>query len=710
MSLREIRLKCAYDSGDDDLVRGFYVPVLSEAVRYDRVAGFFSSSSLAVAAKGIAKLIENKSRMRLVTCQHFSNADVAAITTATMTPEEVLAKNFAAEYNSLEEGIQKDHIAALGWMLASGLLEIRIALVKNHDGRICSASEIDQQSIMHQKVGIIYDDEFNAISFSGSNNESASGWISNVEEFKVFKQWEPGQQEFFESDVDKFRKFWKNEKARVETIDLPTALRDEMLKTSKDFDIERVAVSRYYAASESHAPKREKEPLNLFFYQQEAVDQWNQNGRRILLEMATGCGKTRTAIACMQLAFQDGEKTLCVIACPETTLAGQWQLDIDGLETSLDKSLFIDGSVSNWRTKLEKSVNRLRAGGSKNLTVFVTHDICSKEEFATVIRSCHPRVKTMLVGDEVHGLGAPQRQRGLLPEYDYRVGLSATPQRWFDDRGTKVISEYFGEDSYVFSIEDALSINNPITNKPFLVQYEYHPRFVQLTDEELEEYKKLSLQIARMSGKSDQDEIAEKLDFLRFKRADIEKSAEEKYGELERLLDEIGEDISDTIIFVSSEQLQRVLAILRSRSISAHRFTKDEGKVREEKYGNLTERQYLISKFKSGEYQVLVAIKCLDEGIDIPSARRAIIMASSTNPREYVQRIGRVIRQAPGKSRAYIYDMIIRPDMTGFGDESFCKLERRIFLKEMDRVVDLSENAINNAEVYEKMCAIRRQK
>ena len=268
----------------------------------------------------------------------------------------------------------------------------------------------------------------------------------------------------------------------------------------------------------------------------------------------------------------------------------------------------------------------------------------------------------------------------------------------FEKKYPDVAAKYF-DLRYKFTIEQALSTLNPGTNKPFLVNYSYHPRFISLRSEE------------RRVGKECRS--SDLLEFLLFRRADIEKEAENKYAELERILDEMqaecdvkGEKIHDAIIFVSDGQLSRVLQILKSRKITAHKFTQAEGTEASSKYGGLSEREFLIQQFTKGKYQILVAIKCLDEGIDIPSAKTGIIMASSTNPREYVQRIGRIIRQAPGKSAAVLYDMILHPDLSGFRDDTLAAFEEKVFRKEMVRVQDLCANALNNAKIYKEIYSV----
>lgn len=691
VTFKDLNLKKSYESKKDDLIGDFYIPVLNSCRNYDRISGFYSSTSLAIAAEGIAGMIQNDGHMRLVICPRLSKEDADVISNSVNS--NGFDKYF--DLDNIKDEFEKDHVAALGWMLSKGRLEIKVAVVsaKNDD-----EYERRVDSIMHQKVGILRDVDYNGMSFSGSNNESASGWLENIEEFKVFREWEDGQYDYFKSDADKFSEFWTDTRQGVTVRSLPDSIKEELIQIGNDFNIEKLALERYYKSkkpsSELEVREVPKKKLTLFSYQKEAVDKWLKNDRRLLLQMCTGSGKTRTAIGCMDIVLKEGS-ALVVIACPQSTLSAQWMRDVQSLDVQPHGLLMCDSSVSNWRKDLNRKVSMLEAGWIKNLVIYTTHSTCCNDDFIKAIENIYG-VKKMIIGDEVHGMGSESHSNGLLECYDYRLGLSATPSRWFDESGTILIESYFGNDSYVFDIGSALSTINPLTGKPFLVNYRYHPEFVSLTDNELDEYRALSERIRKMSG-SGNDEIRKALEFLLYRRANLEKRAEEKYSKLDEILDSIGH-ISDLIIFVSDGQMERVMSMLGERNIIAHKFTQEEGTVPLPKYGNLSERDFLIKKFARGEYQALVAIKCLDEGIDIPSASKAIIMASSTNPREYVQRIGRIIRQAEGKESADIYDMIIRPSLTDVPEE-FRKLENRIFRKEMDRVLDLSYNALNNADV-----------
>ena len=706
MNFKTLDIKFSYETGEDDLVNDFYIPVLLKAKQYDRIAGFFSSSSLAVAARGISGLIANGGTMRIIACPRMNLQDIEMIEKAIMNPKEVISRRIITELEDIEEKFQKDHISALGWLLANDLLQIKIALV-SAQGRLCEYNEIDERAIFHQKVGILYDIDGNSISFSGSINETASGWLENIEEFKVFKSWEEGQKEYLHNDVIKFEDFWNDDRSNVKVFDLPSAIKQKMIEYAKNFSNEEFILKEHKSKYIIKKPTIE-DKLGLFFYQKNAVSEWKSNEYKILMEMATGTGKTRAAISCINEFLKIEMKAITIVSCPQGTLSKQWRTEIEKIGLEFDESIIVDGTNPKWRNSLKQSISKVSVGYNMKLIIYTTHRTAGMKDFTNIIETIGVSIPICFIGDEAHGLGALEAKKGMIEIYKYRVGLSATPRRWFDDDGTGELYAYFGNKIFEFSIADALSTINPTTGKAFLVNFYYHPRFVSLEYYEIEQYQKLSTHISKISAyRKGSDEYIKKLESLIFARANIIKNAEMKYEELEKILDSIC-DIQDTIIFVSDEQIQKVMDILNSKRIIAHRFTQAEGTSPQEKYGGRSERQYLIDKFKDGVYQVLVAIKCLDEGIDIPSASTAIIMASSSNPREYIQRIGRVIRQAPNKYRANIYDFIVKPDLEKIKNSDLAEIEKKIFNKEMNRVTDMSQNAINNAETLNDVFKILR--
>ena len=450
-----------------------------------------------------------------------------------------------------------------------------------------------------------------------------------------------------------------------------------------------------------HQEKSIDDILNLFPYQIAAKEKWIASNYKLLFEMATGTGKTRTAIACIYEFLKKTKKSVVIISTPQGTLSQQWKAEIVGLHIPIEWEIVVDGTNHRWRTELPLLLKKLTVGMGKNLFVYTTHMTSADDDFLRIIQS-FPRLDYCFVGDEAHGLGASKSKHALLGIYEYRIGLSATPKRWFDSYGTSILEEYFGQTSFQFTIEDALSTINPNTGKTFLVPYYYFPVFVSLTESEFLEYTKLTSRIKKLAKYAQgSDEYQEKLKSVLFKRARIEKQAFNKLQLLRDILCDLGPDrVNNTIIFTSDAQIDLVMALLAELGIVAHRFTQDIGGAPEARYSGLSERQYIIKQFRKKQYQALVAIKCLDEGIDIPSAETAIIMASSTNPREYVQRVGRVIRQAKDKDRARIYDFTIEPDISRITDPDLAEFERQIFTKEFLRIQDMSRNSINNTDVY----------
>lgn len=706
MSFKELNIKSCYESGIDDIIEDFYVPVLSEAVQYDRIAGFFSSSALAIASRGLQDFIKHQGKMRIITSPILNSDDAAIIEKITNSRDSIELEDLGVFVDNIEDEFESNHVKALGWMLYNGLLEMKLAVVQNENGIISSASELIGNGLFHQKVGVLTDSDGNRLSFSGSINESASAWVYNDEEFKVFKGWTDSS-EYYLRDKKRFEEIWYGQRSNIMIFDLPNAIKNKLIQYSRNFDIESISINHYREKKQLMSKKNNE--ISLFYYQEEALEKWKSNCYRLLFEMATGTGKTRTAIAGIAKVKSTINRTLTIISTPQNTLSAQWKKELDKFALDFDVCAIIDGTIPQWQIMLSKILLNNAIGLANHVVIFTTHTTASSSKFISTIESDLSRdTLTIFVGDEVHWLGARNNRKALLQLYKYRIGLSATPTRWFDDEGTQVLMDFFGNANYEFTIHDALTKINPLTGKHFLVNYFYHISTVSLNEVETLEYKRVSMQLVRMqSGIKADPEIREKYDRLLEKRANILKNANAKYEELEKILDGIERKnkLSNLLIFVSPEQMERVMRILFDRNIIFHKLTESEGTRKEKKYGGLSEREFIIKAFKSNQYSVLVAIKCLDEGIDIPSANTGILMASSTNPREYVQRIGRIIRQDEGKSFANLYDICI--DKVHGLEEDEIELERKIKNKESIRLTEIAENAINSADALTKIMNLK---
>ena len=704
MSFKDLDIKSCYESGIGDIVQDFYEPVLAHAVLYDRIAGFFTSTSLAVAARGMAQFIQNGGIMRLITSPILSSDDYAIIQKVVENSEDLTAIDLGLDLEKLESTLLSDHVKALGWLLAQGRLEIKLAVVVDAQGRPLTKENLFSIGLFHQKVGILTDTEGNHISFSGSINETASAWTHNDEEFKVFKDWEDSA-DYYRNDREKFDDIWAGSKYNITLIPLPKAVKEELIKFSKDFETESISARRYIERKRYTASPFEIDGISLFFYQKKALDQWKKSGYSMLFEMATGTGKTRTAIAGMNYAMHKHERTIAIISCPQNTLAKQWKGEVEKLNVIADVVDVIDGTHTNWRSALRTICLQNQAGFANKCIVYTTHDTASSADFIDIINE-NVGVNTQLIfiGDEVHWLGASQLRKALNPRYKYRIGLSATPSRWFDDSGTKLLEHYFGDSHFEFTLKEALNEVNPLTGKHFLVDYFYNISRVSLTEEEGQEYAHLTERISRLYRAKDNDEDAASMyERLLEKRANIIKNAENKYEVLSSILDDLikKNELENLIIFVSPQQKAKVMEILADKGIYFHQLTQEEGTVPKSQYDGLTERQYIIQKFVEKRYKALVAIKCLDEGIDIPTATRGILMASSTNPREYVQRIGRIIRQEGSKKYAYLYDIYV--ESAGCLTPDMEDIDVKIRKNERARLLEIATYAINSSDALNQI-------
>ena len=701
MSYKDIDIQACYESGTSDIVEDFYEPVLMASVSYDRIAGFFSSAALAIASRGLYGFIKNRGKMRLVTSPILSGEDAEIIRKVTESPEKLTDIDLGINLTNICNEFVDNHVKALGWMLREGLLEMRLAVITNNN-RPCTVEEINKSGLFHQKVGILRDVDGNELSFSGSINETASAWINNDEEFKVFKAWDDSR-EYYQKDQSRFEEIWNGQRQNLEVFDLPSAIKDKLIQRSSDFDIEKISIKQY-RRSKANSFDFKNSPISLFYYQANALNKWKDNTYRLLFEMATGTGKTRTAVAGISRILATSKRVVVIISTPQNTLSKQWkENEVEPLGVHFDRSEIIDGTVKDWKSKLSSILLDNATGFADHCVIYTTHSTASSEKFtSTMLRDLSKDSITLFVGDEVHWLGARKLRRALLSRYNFRIGLSATPSRWFDDEGSQYLVDYFGGKNFVVSILDARTEINPITGKHFLVNYYYHISKVGLNAEETAEYKNITQQMLRLASKIEADpEAEERYERLLEQRANIIKNADEKYNILDKLLDELNAKgrIENLIIFVSPQQINNVMETLVQKKIIFHKLTESEGTRREKKYDGLSEREFIIKRFKSGDYQVLVAIKCLDEGIDIPSADTGILMASSTNPREYVQRIGRIVRQGANKTFAHLYDMCVGKVDTLDDDEQ--KLENKIKQKEIIRLTEIANNAINVTDATE---------
>lgn len=684
MTFRDLSLHGSYDAGfgEIDVVGSFYSPVLEESLRYDRVAGYFSSRVFASAARGIAGLVRNGGKMRLITSHAFTPTD--AVNMQDYFDDENFASKLIEdflksyqEFGSLSSSIAKSHFSAMCWMLKEGFLEIKVVVPDSADLTSLSPEEFEK---FHPKFGVFYDSEDNRIAFSGSVNETESAWRRNIENFDVYQSWKLGENKWIEPKIERFERMWNGEKNdKWRTIDLPTAVKNKIISD--------------FAPAEFPGEIEEEEQANIYglrSYQIAALESWIASDRVGILEMATGTGKTRTAKACISSTAELGTLLTIVIA-PYQHICDQWSKEL----TEFDP-LVISGG---WRKKIASAHSEVMLGRRRNLILIAVKNTAGSEDFTKVIKELSFEFEnTLLVGDEVHWLGASAFRPALISEANFRLGLSATPARYFDDLGTDYLESYFNGTVYKLSLGDALKIKNE-SGESILTPYEYHPILVNLSEEELTKYRELTRKIGQYKGMSENYDVRKQLENFYNLRSAISKSARSKMPALRQLLEELPKPLKQCLIYCAdSEQLNQVAVMLHDLKIDSQQITGDESTVPSAKFNGMNEREFHISNFAEGKLGVLLAIRCLDEGVDIPSATTGIILASSGNVKEFIQRRGRLMRPFKGKSKSVIYDFCVLPE-----SEDDPLQDLGLVQVELRRISEFAEDALNGAEVYDSV-------
>lgn len=438
-------------------------------------------------------------------------------------------------------------------------------------------------------------------------------------------------------------------------------------------------------------------------YQRDAVNAWLSSQGQGILNMATGTGKTITSLlAATELANLQDNRLVLIVAAPYQHLVDQW---VEELQEFGVVPIRAYQSRTTWTDDVVGRFTEFSSGVRDVVAVVTTHATFASDHFQTLLSRVDGS-RTLLIADEVHHIGAPHLREHLPEAVRARLGLSATPERWYDEEGTKALTSYFSNGIvFEYGLEEAIANGH-------LCEYYYVPHIISLTEEEEEGYLALSKaignRIASQGGTSGEtgnaDHTAdETLKRLLFKRARLIGTAENKLERLRSLLERSNE-LDHTLVYcsdgsVGTDEAEETKRQLRAATqmlgtelgMRVHQFTYEEDQET---------RERLLSDFESGSLQALVAIRCLDEGVDVPATQTAFILASSSNPRQFVQRRGRILRPHEGKNFAVIHDFIVAPPMSvrSAGGPSEFDIERRMVKKELNRVSTFADAAKNHPD------------
>jgi superfamily II DNA or RNA helicase len=630
--------------------------------------GFFSSSSLVSLAKGLTALIRGGGKMRLIASPYLSKEDIEAITQGLKQREEIITQSLLSVLEIDLDEITKNRFACLAWLLSQGVLEIKLAIPKN----------LANFGLYHEKLGLFIDAFDNAIAFTGSANESHSSLNDNFECIDVFRSWQSQEQARVERKIDNFENLWHNQTPLLDILDFPTAAAQSLLKFCPDFpptiepNSSRKKLLKVAADKNSY---QVSSPLKITPKprQIEAINHWKEAGYQGILAMATGAGKTITALAA---ASGLSRLELIVIGVPTKELVQQWVKELN-CRTTYAFPVVAMGNSRTWREILFRKlrlINHQELPSQRYPVIVVgTYGELAKNTVSNLIVDAGGLPKeSLLIADEVHATGAGFYQRLLRDDFSYRLGLSATPLRAYDEIGTEKVLDYFGGIIYEYGLELAIQ-------EGILCEYDYHVYVTYLEEEEQENYRQLSAKIARLSAIED----SSAKNILLMQRAQLIKAAGAKLTIIDRILAE--HTLQQTLIYCAD--------IAQATAISTRLVR--QGK-RVARYSSLdSDRVMLLSQLSSGNLEALVAVKCLDEGVDIPQVSQGIILASDTSPRQFIQRRGRILRAAVGKKTATLIDVLVVPT---WGDG-----EVKLIESEIKRVINFARAAKNQATVIRKL-------
>lgn len=693
MSLQDVVLKSEYHSLEDNMANDFYIPLLSEGILYQRAVGFFSSTILVKISSGIANLARKSGKIQIIASPYLSDSDIEAIKKGYEDKESLIREKIQETLLDAKNYNETNRLNLLANLIADGILDIKIAYTEKHG----------ELGMFHDKFGIISDSQGNSVAFSGSMNESLTAISYNYESIDVYSSWKNDVElQRVNDKQNRFDNIWNNQDENVVICD-GVNINEEIVKKYKkfnpDFTIDEPGIilpsEEYETQFEVKQIYQINTPLlpswlNLYDYQKEAIECWKSHDYIGIYDMATGTGKTLTALASLTSLFKDEGRIAVVICCPYQHLVDQWVEDI----TEFNITPIVAYSGHNYKRKLDDAVFNYNLGVTDFFCLICTNGTYIRNNVQSQISKI--KGNALIIVDEAHNFGASSLSKKMSSVFNFRLALSATLDRHGDTIGTKKLYDYFGEKCISYDLERAIQENK-------LTPYIYKPIVVSLTQEELQEYERLSdiisKHIIEKDGKTELDEFGK---IKAQERSRLVAGAFNKIGVLKELMKEHIDELNMLVYcgatkiskdYTSDEDIRQIDFISRmlgnELDMSVAQFTSNE---------DAEERKKRIKAFTEGDVQALIAIKCLDEGVNIPKIKTAFILASTTNPKEYIQRRGRVLRKAVGKEFAVIYDFITIPrEISEISSQSEYELQKdkSLVKKELARMKEFKDQSMN---------------
>ena len=703
-----------YQLPDDPVGPRILIPGFRSATSVRGAFGWFSAGWIARLAPGLAEYLnrEDAGPIEFTVAPSLFPAELEVLKSAqSMSPEEASSRVVDLFVNGRFEApaLSRHALKCLAWMVATGVLRLRIAIAK-------------PESNYHPKIWLFDDGEHQVLA-RGSGNATDRGVSGGVEHLDVDVSWIEHSRSRVMDGIRILTAWQQGGGAGIDrVVDLSEALANEIIETAPDVPPQP---ADYFAAvvEDGNPPwaiepwerlrrrtavgsRRDNFPrlkipgwLNwetgTYAHQKDAVAAWEggTEPERGTISMATGAGKTLTALICAtrsQDRIGGGAPFVVVVSAPSIPLIEQWKGEVAKFGVTAETPTLTslpDRSLTNF-------VRRLDSGGTH--VMVVTNNMLCSPSFQSTLELKAPEGATLLIGDEAHRLGASGFIKNKPEFFQRRLALSATPERQYDPDGTEEIFEFFGPPVYQFGLDRAIGF--------CLTPYDYYVHAGTLDGDELGEFEELTRRLGRALGATS-DDVNEDDTVLRLMiaRRRIIENAESKVPLLHDVLVRRGpRSLKDTLIYASAknpQQFDDIASMLTELDVRWAGVTQETTVSR-------SGLNRTLEAFRGGGYQVLLAKKVLDEGVDIPSIREAFIVASSTVEREWIQRRGRVLRLHPGKSVAVVHDFLALPPagIVGVGDPTGL---RKIVGTELGRAYSFARHAQNAEGVGGVLAALR---
>ena len=696
MKFEDLDIKEFYDSSQSFVYGDFFNRILPHCNLYCRFGGVFSGNKFVQCAEGLQDFIKgNDGKMELILIPDFDDDDKEAFTEE--SKKKIITKKWKVELDKIEDVFKQNHVKALAWMIAHDKLEIKLILPQDENGKPLTKNELKDKSILNE-VGIFFNqNDEEQVTFNGEFDLETGEVIS----INTSRSWNDNEKLRIDRDYEKFNRLWSEK--NIFKI-------DGMVCKIESLSDELIEYFQELAPEKQEEIEMKKLP-KLHPYQEDAVEKWKDNGGIGIFEMATGTGKTYTGIGCIKKLEEQHEKLVVIIAAPYVNLVDQWEKELADWyipTIKLDKG---------WTKQIRNEISSINQASEKRLTVFIcSHSKFARNELLNEVKFC--KVPTMLIVDEAHHVGSGNSisdedgikategsRKGLISNYKYRLALTATVDRHHDEDGTEFLMDFFKGTKeiskvYTLDLEEAI-------RKKFLCEYDYHIHFVDLTAKEYEKYKIFTHKAMKYIF-SKNPKIKSIGDSILMERAKVVRDAEEKIGKFIEIMKKIPE-IKHLLVFCSERQDPHLVEILDNSEERLAMEHHDYYKISYNNPSNKRDRQKILRQFAQEDYKIILSNKVLDEGMDVPEAKRCIILASTSNPTQFIQRRGRVLRQfhdtykdGTKKKYAEIYDILVRPNIEGMNKDSV-KNERGIIKGQLKKITEMSKLARNKDECLKKI-------